>query len=122
MDKLKARQGDLEHLIANQTPEPVVLRPAMVQHYQKNISKLIEALNKPEFKAQASDAIRKLIERITPEGHNKPYIIEVQGVLADILNLALDSKSQEKRPLNESDLNPSIALVAGARFVRYRMF
>ncbi len=120
LDSLKEHQDELENIIANHTPEPVVLHPAMAQHYQKNISNLIEALAKPEFKAQASDAIRKLIERITltpsTEGNNKPYIIEVQGVLADILNLALDSDTQEKRPLSESDLNPSIALVAGVGF------
>jgi len=114
--ELEARQHELEAFIANTHEEPVLLHPNMSAIYRDKVGKLVEALRDEKRRHEAVDLIRGLIDQInlTPvdEDGKASLAVEIQGALAGILSLATESK----RPLDESDLNESTKLVAGAGF------
>jgi len=116
MIELEARQHELEAFIANTHEEPVLLHPNMSAIYRDKVGKLVEALRDEKRRHEAVDLIRGLIDQInlTPvdEDGKASLAVEIQGALAGILSLATESK----RPLDESDLNESTKLVAGAGF------
>ncbi len=88
----------------------------MANYYRDQIAALREALAAEHAQAQASDLIRKLVDKIvlTPveEEGRRTLSIYLHGHLASILSLA----TKAKRPLSESGLEVGyMKLVAGTR-------
>ncbi|WP_417832558.1 recombinase family protein [Terasakiella sp.] len=115
MIALEGRQHELESFIANTDEEPVLLHPNMSAVYRDKVSNLVEALRDEKRRHEAVNLIRGLVDKIslTPIDNNEKssLAIDLQGTLAGILSLAAETK----RPLNKSDLDESVKMVAGGR-------
>src|SRR5512144_481996 len=85
-------QSRLDQLGA--TP-PIRLHPNLSAVYTEKVTRLADALNAPESKAEAGEIIRSLIERIvlTPEGERLKA--ELHGDLAGILRLCEGAKREQ---------------------------
>jgi site-specific DNA recombinase len=111
--RIAARREELEAILEGKTEEPVLLHPNMAAHYRAQVSRLAEALNAEENRAEAADLLRSLIERIELRPKEGRLEIDLKGDLAGILTLA----ANKNRPLDESDLSVlQVKVVAGAGF------
>jgi site-specific DNA recombinase len=113
--RVAARRDELESLLADTKDEPVMLHPAMAEHYRAQVAALAEALTSEENQAEAADLLRGLIDRIvlTPNKESKRLEVDLYGDLAGILTLA----TKQNRPLEESDRSvQQVKLVAGVGF------
>ena len=119
-DKMTALENDkaeIEARVKDAAENPVLIHPNMANHYRDQIAALREALTDEHAHVQASDLIRKLVEKIvlTPEAGEGggSLSIDLHGHLAGILSLA----TKAKRPLGESGLPVQYTkLVAGVGF------
>ncbi|HEY6432147.1 MAG TPA: recombinase family protein [Acetobacteraceae bacterium] len=93
--ELEARKRNLESRIeaAGAQPPPIQLHPGAAEIYRAKVADLEAALNAPEIRSEASEALRALIERVTlttdpdaPDGLRA----ELHGDLAMILRLGED--------------------------------
>ena len=128
LDKLEARQKKLRTEIeaAGAPPAPVQLHPNAAEIYRAKVAELEAALNDPEIKAEASEALRALIERIvlTPDADAPQGLrVELYGDLAMILRLGnaqpLPKAGNTKLP-GTGVLGSQLSVVAGARNPLYR--
>jgi site-specific DNA recombinase len=113
--RVAARRDELEALLANTKDEPVLLHPAMAEHYRTQVAALADAVTSEENRTEAADLLRGLIDRIelTPNAQSKKLEIDLYCDLAGILGLAANKNG----PLDESD--PSVRqvkMVAGVGF------
>ena len=75
----------------------VVLHPAIVADYRRQVENLQEALADPAASAQAGNALRALIDRIvlSPNPNGRGVVIAVEGRLAGIVALATGREPPE---------------------------
>jgi hypothetical protein len=111
---LEERKATLERELAEAPAPAPVLHPAMAEVYRQKVANLVQELNRPELRAEATQALRSLIEEIRLVPENGKLEIEIRGDLAGIL--ALEHKS--KHPTAVGD-GVQITLVAGTRNQRY---
>jgi site-specific DNA recombinase len=64
MDALEARKAELSARLAEAPADTPDILPSASQLYAKKVAHLTEALNRPEDRAEAAQALRGLIERI----------------------------------------------------------
>ncbi len=64
MDALEARKVELTALLADVLEDTPDLLPSAALIYAKKVGRLTEALNRPEERAEAAEALRMLIEKI----------------------------------------------------------
>ncbi len=113
--RVATRRDELEALLANTKDEPVLLHPAMAEHYRARVSALADALTSEENRSEAADLLRGLIDRIelTPNTESKKLEIDLYGDLAGILGLA----TKNNGPLEKSDPSvQQVKMVAGVGF------
>jgi hypothetical protein len=124
-----ARREELKAKLAAADAPPPLLHPEMAELYRQKVTALAQALEHPEARTEASEALRGLIDAIvlTPD-HGEPLScdgegtsssepvlrIELMGNLAAMLSAAQNAKRSP-----EGDLSLQIALVAGAHNRRY---
>ncbi|UJW87696.1 recombinase zinc beta ribbon domain-containing protein [Devosia sp. SL43] len=104
MDELLARRGELSRLIDNTDEAPVLLHPQMSRRYKTEVNQLIQSLNDDEHRAEATELIRSLVERIviTPSASNfRSVAVDVYGDLAGIINIATDKKTAREPDLRQ---------------------
>lgn len=122
---MEARKVELTALPADVPDDIPDLLPSASAIYGKKVSKLTEALNKPEERAQASEVLRMLIEKIVlSPGPNRGEIDALlYGELSTILNWvdrqAIAKAVKTKTPAANATV-VSLSVVAGARSHRYR--
>jgi site-specific DNA recombinase len=129
LNELEARQAELvAQLDALETAAPVVqLHPNAAAVYRDKVADLESALNSPEIRTEAGDALRALIERVVlipdevaPDGLR----VELYGDLPEILCLGEDQQARRgrhgddvgfkaKRP-GADVLRSQLSVVAGA--------
>ena len=121
MRELEAREDVLRELLA-QTPVDIPdIHPNAAEIYRKKVARLTEALNKPEDRAEAGEAIRALIEKITLKpGPNRGEIDatlhgDLGTILAWIEAQATGKTTQTKTPAALAT-GVSVSVVAGAGF------
>ena len=129
LNEMEAQQAALrEQLQAAANPDPVVrLHPNASALYAAKVADLQAALNHPDIRVEAMEALQTLIERIvlTPN-ENAPdkLAIELHGDLATILNLASAAatplgksagSADEQNPRSRSVPEGLLSVVAGAR-------
>ncbi|MEO9629637.1 MAG: recombinase family protein [Sulfitobacter sp.] len=120
---MKKRMAELEGekqaltTALEQSPEPPALRlhPSLSDHYRSKIRNLSSALQDPDLKTEATEALRGLISEVrmvpdenAPNGHH----IELAGELAGILALA---DTETTRPAHLARVK-SVTMVAGVGF------
>jgi site-specific DNA recombinase len=107
-----ARREELEaKLIAADAPPPL-LHPGMADLYRQKVTALAEALEHPETRTEASEALRGLIDAIVLTPNQGELKIELKGNLAAMLGAAQNAK----RSPETGDLSLQVVMVAGAGF------
>ena len=115
-DELNANAARREHLEAQlaATEEALpLLHPEMARIYRTKVTELARALQEPETRSEATEALRGLVDAIvlTPDQASEALQIELRGNLAAMLGATV----QTKRSSESDDLSLQVSLVAGAR-------
>ena len=121
-----ARREELKARLAAADEPPPLLHPGMADLYRQKVTALAQALEHPETRTEASEALRGLIDAIvlTPEPPSRDASsslrygaqtgqlrIELKGNLAAMLGAAQNAK----RSPETGDLSLQVVMVAGAR-------
>src|SRR5690606_7448702 len=111
--KLEARKSELEQFLAEADEPPPLLHPSMALQYRKRVQQLYDALqNADEGKRiEAVDTLRSLVDRIILTPVDGKMEIDVQGDLAGILTISVQSKN----PASGAG-SSQVKMVAGAGF------
>ncbi len=93
---------------------PPLLHPEMARTYRTKVTELAAALQQPESRVEATEALRGPVDAIvlTPATNGRELGIELRGNLAAMLGASV----QRKRPSESDDLSLEVTLVAGAGF------
>ena len=114
MKALDGRRKELEPQLKTADELPALLHPEMARIYRTKVTELAEALQQPESRLEATEALRGLVDAIalTPDGSKEELGIELRGNLAAMLGATV----QTKRSPETDDLSLQVSLVAGAGF------
>jgi DNA invertase Pin-like site-specific DNA recombinase len=109
---IAARREELQRQhAAISEPKPLV-HPEMATIYGAKVTELAKALQEPESRSEATEALRGLVDAIvlTPDQASETLQIELRGNLAAMLGATV-----QKRRSESDDLSLQVSLVAGAR-------
>jgi hypothetical protein len=106
-----ARREDLKAKLAAADEPPPLLHPGMADLYRQKVIALAQALEHPETRTEASEALRGLIDAIVLMPDQGELQIELKGNLAAMLGAAQNAK----RSPETGDLSLQVEMVAGAR-------
>ena len=118
-DELNANAAKREKLKATLSAAdapPPLLHPEMGGLYRQKVTALAQALEHPETRTEASEALRGLIDAIVLTPNQGELQIELKGSLAAMLGAAQNAK----RSPETGDLSLQVVMVAGARNKLYR--
>ena len=109
-----ARREQLEAKLAATEEPPPLLHPEMARIYRAKVTELAKALQEPDSRSEATEALRGLVDAIvlTPDQAREALQIELRGNLAAMLGATV----QTKRSPESDDLSLQVSLVAGAGF------
>jgi site-specific DNA recombinase len=109
-----ARREELEARLAAAEEPPPLLHPEMARIYRTKVRELAKALQEPESRSEATEALRGLVDAIvlTPNDTREALQIQLRGNLAAMLGATV----QTKRSSESDDLSLQVSLVAGAGF------
>jgi hypothetical protein len=112
-----ARREQLEARLAAMGEPAPLLHPEMARIYRAKVTELAKALQEPDTKSEATEALRGLVDAIvlTPDQKGEALRIELRGNLAAMLGATV----QTKRSPASDDLSLQVSLVAGARNQHY---
>jgi DNA invertase Pin-like site-specific DNA recombinase len=112
-----ARREQLEATLAATEQPPPLLHPEMAGIYRAKVTELARALQDPDSRSEATEALRGLVDAIvlTPDQGGETLRIELRGNLAAMLGATV----QTKRSSESDDLSLQVSLVAGARNQHY---
>ncbi|CAN7638896.1 recombinase family protein [Mesorhizobium sp. LjNodule214] len=121
IEKLETRKAELTVLLTEVPEDVPLLLPSASAIYAKKVARLTEALNRPEGRAEAAEALRTLIEKIVLRpGHNRGEInATLYGELGTILNWIerqTIGKAQKKNTPGAFASGVSVSVVAGTGF------
>ena len=119
MRQMEAREDELKALLSA-APQPVPdLHPGLAEIYRQKVARLAEALAQPDSQAEASSALRALIEKIvlTPGPGRNELQATLYGELGQLLAWAArtDASPNAKPPRLEG-LGGSLSVGAGTGF------
>jgi site-specific DNA recombinase len=109
-DELLAPEGRNEELsrILDDAPTRIpCLHPRLADLYREKIDRLHEKLNRPEFRAEATEVIRSIIDEVKLVPENGTLGIELAGLLA--------LTAGSKKPATIARDGLPVTLVAGTR-------
>ena len=109
-----ARRQELKDLLENADEAPPLLHPSMAKRYRDEVTSLVTSLNDENHRAEASELIRSLIEKIvlTPDPESGELVLDLHGDLAGILDMA----ASKGKPATKAGYDLGQAkLVAGIR-------
>jgi hypothetical protein len=111
------RREALQAKVAAADEPPPLLHPEMARIYRTKVTELARALQQPESRVEATEALCGLVDAIvlTPAANGRKLGIELRGNLAAMLGATV----QRKRPSASDDLSLQVSLVAGARNQHY---
>jgi site-specific DNA recombinase len=109
-----ARREELEQQQQSLSEPPPLLHPQMADLYRTKVTQLARALQEPESRPEATEALRGLVDAIvlTPDRGGETLRIELRGNLAAMLGAAQNAK----RSPETGDLSLQVVMVAGAGF------
>lgn len=115
-DDLESVSGSIESAEQALKVQPELkplLHPAMASRYQQAIKDLNASLNTEGARAEASQHLRRLIDKVvlTPKEGEKGLRVDLHGDLAGILNMSLETKDMkilDRLCLNASNDNKTI--------------
>ena len=121
MRELEAREDVLKGLLAQEPADFPDIHPNVSGIYRKKAERPMEALNTPEDRNEAAEAIRALVEKITlRSGPNRGEIdATLHGELGTILGW-IEAQAIEETPKRETPAafatGVSVSVVAGTGF------
>ena len=94
MHALEDRRVELERLMEDFVEAPPLLHPNMALRYRDQVNSLIEALREPAHRAEVTDIIRSLVEKVvlTPHESENRLVADLHGDLAGILAMSVSTK------------------------------
>ncbi len=94
LERVAARQEELESALARQPEIRPLLHPAMAARFHRAVKDLRAHLSADQTRSEASEHLRGLIEKIvlTPKDGGHGLTVDLHGDLAGILNAALEEK------------------------------
>jgi site-specific DNA recombinase len=107
-----AKREELKATLAAADAPPPLLHPEMAGLYRQEVTALAQALEHPETRTEASEALRGLIDAIVLTPDQGELQIELKGNLAAMLGAAQNTK----RSPETGDLSLQVEMVAGAGF------
>ena len=113
LESVSERIEKAEQALTVQPALKPLIHPTMASRYHQAIKDLKASLNADGARAEASQHLRGLIEKVvlTPEEGEKGLRIDLYGDLAGILNMSLETKDMkilDKLCLNASNDNKAI--------------
>ena len=90
-----ARRDEIERQLATGSQAPPLLHPVMADLYRQKVTKLAEALERPESRSEATEAIRGLIDEIRLVPADAALRMELKGNLAAMLGAAQALETEE---------------------------
>jgi site-specific DNA recombinase len=121
MDALEARKAELNTLLSESPADIPDMLPSAARVYAKRVVRLTEALNTPEDRAEAAEALRCLIEKIVLRPGNGRGELEATlfGDLGNILawteRQAAEKPTKNNTPIVKT-MGVSVSVVAGTGF------
>jgi hypothetical protein len=112
MRTLDARRKALQAQLETADEPPPLLHPEMADLYRQKVTTLAQALERSDTRAEATEALRGLIDAITLTPEQGELKIELKGNLAAMLSAATNAK----RSPETGDLSLQVQMVAGAGF------
>ena len=121
MDTLEVRKAELTAYLEQVPADMPDILPSASAIYAKKVSRLTEALNRPEDRPEAAEALRTLIEKIvlTPGPNRGEIDALLYGELGTILNWIerqLAGRTAKKYTPGGSSPGVSVSVVAGVGF------
>ncbi len=116
MQALDTRRKELQAQLENADEPPPLLHPEIAELYRQKVTTLAQALEHPQTRTEATDALRGLVDAIVMTPVDGQLRIELKGNLAAMLGATV----QKKRPSESDDLSLQVSMVAGARNRQYR--
>jgi hypothetical protein len=113
---LDARRKELQAQLETADEAPPLLHPEMADLYRQKVTTLAQALERPETRVEATEALRGLVDAIILTPDEGALRIELRGNLAAMLSAATNAK----RSPGTGDLSLQVEMVAGARNKLYR--
>jgi site-specific DNA recombinase len=107
-----ARREELKAKLAAADAPPPLLHPEVAGLYRQKVAALAQALEQPETRTEASEALRGLIDAIILTPNQGELRIELKGNRAAMLGAAHNAK----RSPETGDLSLQVVMVAGAGF------
>jgi site-specific DNA recombinase len=112
MNANAARREALKAKLAAADEPPPLLDPEMARIYRAKITELATALQEPDSRSEATEALRGLLDAIVLTPDQDGETLELRGNLAAMLGATV----QTKRSSESDDLSLQVSLVAGAGF------
>ena len=124
MDALEARRAELTTLLAEAPEDSPDILPSAAAIYARKVTRLTAALNRPEERQLAADALRMLIEKIvlTPGPERGELYATLHGDLVTILEWTERQAVGNAAKTTETAAGAtglSVSVVAGARNQRF---
>ena len=111
MAALEARKAQLLETTRDPDDVPLMPHPGLADVYRRKVATLTEGLNKDGMRAEATEALRSMIQAIRLVPQDGELELELVGEIAGILGV-----SNENRPRPEGAGAGKVTLVAGAGF------
>jgi hypothetical protein len=96
----------------------VRLHPNLAQAYRRQVEQLQDALNHPEIRDEASQALRNLLDRVVIGPAETGFEVEIVGEIAQMIEIGMQDGSKKGPVLSERTAR-SVKVVAGTRNQRY---
>ncbi len=110
LNRVTTRISELKTLLEETPAQKPLIHPSMANRYYKAVENLRELLNQDGSRAQSSQHLRTLIDKITltPKIDERGLTIDLHGDLAGILNVAMDNRDvKNPRILERLQLLPA---------------
>ncbi len=81
--RIEKRIGQLEALLKGKVERPTLFEPGIAARYKKEVKRLLESLNNPDHREEASELVRSLVQAIvlTPSAERDRPVIDLIGDL-----------------------------------------
>ncbi len=112
--ELEAKQDELTERLSRAPVDIPDIHPNVAGIYRRKVERLAEALQRPQERDEAADAIRALIDRITLTPGPKRG--EIAATLHGDLGTILEWAAQKQNPPGLGGSGVSVSLVAGTGF------
>lgn len=111
--ELEAREDELMERLSRVPVDIPDIHPNVAGIYRRKVERLAEALQRPQERDEAAEAIRALIDRITlTPGHRRG---EIAATLHGDLGTILEWVAQKQNTPGRTGAGVSVSVVAGAR-------